>query len=117
LTYEEGQDVNIPYVRKITILNGQKGLEIGKNVLIEGHCYLVAGNHDFLDMSRPINQQDFISKGIHIKENVWRGAGVKVLDGVRIGSRSVVSTGTVVTKNVPSYSIMAEIPAKVVRKR
>jgi acetyltransferase-like isoleucine patch superfamily enzyme len=109
-----GEDV---FVGPYTILNGQGGLEIGKNVLIAGHCYLVAGNHDFSDINRPINQQDFISKGIVLEEDVWLGAGVKVLDGVRIGKGAMISAGAVVTKDVVPYSIMAGVPAHLIRER
>ncbi|MCV6585607.1 MAG: hypothetical protein OIF47_08735 [Marinibacterium sp.] len=105
------------FVGAYAILNGQGGLEIGKNTLIAGHCHIVAGNHAFSDPDVPINQQGFDSKGIVIEDDVWLGAGVKVLDGVRIGRGSVISAGTVVTRDVEPLSIMGGVPAKLIRKR
>ncbi len=105
------------FIGPYSILNGQGGLKIGKNVLIAGQCYLVAGNHDYSDVTRPITEQGFISKGIVIEDGVWLGAGVKVLDGVTVGSGAIVSAGAVVTRDVPPMTIVAGIPAKVIKKR
>ncbi len=105
------------FIGPYTILNGQGGLKIGKNALIAGHCYIVAGNHDYSDISRPINRQNFISKGIVLEDDVWLGAGVKILDGVKIGKGSVISAGAVVNQNVEPYSIMGGVPAKFIKSR
>ena len=105
------------FVGPYTILNGQGGLEIGKYALIAGHCCLIAGNHDISDTTRPITQQDFISRGIVIEENVWLGAGAKILDGVRIGTGSVIAAGAVVNCSVEPYSIMAGVPARLMKRR
>ena len=94
------------FVGAYAILNGQGGIEIGDNVLIAGHCHIVAGNHRFEDPDQPINSQGFDSRGIVIEDDVWLGAGVKVLDGVRIGRGSVVSAGAVVVRDVAPFSII-----------
>lgn len=105
------------FVGPYTILNGQGGIEIGHNSLIAGHCYLVAGNHVFSDPDTPIQEQGFVSKGIVLEEDVWLGGGVTVLDGVRIGKGAVVSAGAVVTRSVEPFSVMAGVPARLVKKR
>ena len=105
------------FVGPYTILNGQGGLKIGRHALIAGHCYLVAGNHDISDVSRPIIEQDFISRGIVIEDNVWLGAGVKVLDGVRIGEGAVIAAGAVVNRDVPKFAIAGGVPAKTIKSR
>ena len=57
------------------------------------------------------------SERITIGNDVWIGAAVKVMDGVAIGNGVVIATGAVVTKDVPPYSIVGGIPAKVIRYR
>lgn len=105
------------YVGAFTVLNGLGGLKIGKNALIGGHCYIVAGNHEHSDLTRPINQQGFISEGIVIGNNVWLGAGVKIMDGVTIGEGCIVAAGAVVTSNTEPFSIVGGVPAKLISKR
>ncbi len=61
--------------------------------------------------------QGLNKKGIKIGDNVWIGAGCTILDGVEIGTGSVVAAGSVVTKSVESYTIVAGVPAKVIKKR
>ncbi len=94
-------------------------LSIGENVLIAGHCYLIAGGNHGLDRTDiPILEQPLIEKGgIDIKEHCWLGANVTVLDGVTIGRDSVAAAGSVVTKPVPEYHIVGGVPAKVLRDR
>lgn len=120
--FETGYDGHVTlgddcYVGPFTILNGYGGLEIGDNALIAGHCHIVTGNHGFSDLSRPMNTQGITSTGIVIEDDVWLGAGVKVLDGVRIGRGSIISAGAVVTRDVEPMSIMGGVPAKLIRKR
>lgn len=105
------------FVGAYAILNGQGGLTIGNNALIAGHCHIVAGNHGHSDLTRPMSEQDFVSKGIVIEDDVWLGAGAKVLDGVRIGKGSIISAGAVVNRDVAPYSIMGGVPAKLIRMR
>lgn len=105
------------FIGAYAILNGHGGLTIGNNVLIAGHCHIVAGNHRFEDTHTPMMAQGIDSRGIVIEDDVWLGAGVKVLDGVRIGTGSIVSAGAVVTRDVEPYSIMGGVPAKLIRMR
>jgi len=94
-------------------------LKIGENVLIAGHCYLIAGGNHGLDRTDiPILDQPLIEKGgIDIKEHCWLGANVTVLDGVTIGRDSVAAAGSVVNKPVNEYSIVGGVPAKLLRDR
>ncbi len=94
-------------------------LTVGENVLIAGHCYLIAGGNHGLDrVDIPILDQPLIEKGgIDIKEHCWLGANVTVLDGVTIGRDSVAAAGSVVTKSVPAYHIVGGVPAKVLKDR
>ncbi|WP_138470264.1 DapH/DapD/GlmU-related protein [Poseidonocella sp. HB161398] len=105
------------FVGAYTILNGQAGISIGDNALIAGHCHIIAGNHRFDDLSVPMNQQGFDSHGVVIEDDVWLGAGAKVLDNVRIGRGSIIAAGAVVTGDVEPFSIMGGVPARLIRKR
>ncbi len=94
-------------------------LSIGENVLIAGHCYLIAGGNHGLDRTDiPILEQPLIEKGgIDIKEHCWLGANVTVLDGVTIGRDSAVAAAAVVNKSVDEFSIVGGVPAKLLRDR
>ncbi len=122
VSFETGYEGNVSiasdsFIGSYSILNGQGGLTIGKKVLIGAHCCLVAGNHDYSDITLPIADQGFISSGIVLEDGVWLGAGVRVLDGVTIGSGAIVAAGAVVTKDVPPMTIVGGVPAKVIKKR
>jgi acetyltransferase-like isoleucine patch superfamily enzyme len=81
-------------------------INLGSYCFLAGNCYLVAGgNHSFVDVSKPIMLQPSLAKGgIRIGDDVWLGAGVIVLDGVAIGSHSVVGAGSVVSINLSEYA-------------
>lgn len=87
-------------------------IRLGKYCFLAGNCYLVAGgNHSFDDITVPIMFQPSSSKGgIQIDDDVWLGAGVFVLDGVRIGRGSVVGAGAVVIGSLPEYSVAVGRP-------
>lgn len=94
-------------------------VKIGDKVLMAAYCYIMGGpGHNIERADIPIDDQPLTpSKGLVIEDDVWLGAGVKVLDGVKIGRGSVIGAGAVVTENIPEFSIAVGIPAKVIRKR
>jgi acetyltransferase-like isoleucine patch superfamily enzyme len=92
-------------------------VKVGKNVLMAAYTYIIDGDHDFERIDIPIVDQGRHARGIDIEDNVWLGAGVKVLDGVTVGRDSIIGTSAVVTADIPEYSIAAGIPAKILRKR
>ena len=100
-----------------TFIYGDGGVEIGKDSLIANHVELISGNHKFRDASRLIRLQGGELKKISIGNDVWLGAYVIVLPGVTVGDGAVVGAGSVVTLDIPSYSIAVGVPAKVVGKR
>lgn len=92
------------------------GVDIDEAVLMAGGIYISAGAYNFDDSRLPIMDQGAFSKGhIHIGPNSWIGTCAVILDGVKIGRGAVVGAGSVVTKNVPSRSIVVGAPAKVVK--
>lgn len=104
-------------INPYSILYGHGGLFIGNNVLIAGHCILIPANHNFSDLNIPINKQGLTCKGIIIEDDVWLGAGCKVLDGVHIGKGAIIGAGSVVTKSIPENSIYVGNPAKLLKYR
>ena len=90
---------------------------IGASVLIAAYGYVIGGDHDFSDPTRPVLQQGRTSAGVTIGEGAWLGAGAKVLDGVTIGPHAVVGAGAVVRDDVPAYAVAVGIPARVVSTR
>lgn len=99
-----------------TCLYGGGELFIGSNVRLGPRVCIVASNHRFDQSNIPIYLQGMESKGINISNNVWIGAGAIILDGVSIGEGSVIGAGSVVTKSVQSYSVVAGVPAKILKK-
>ena len=86
---------------------------IGRYVLIGAYCYIGGGNHSMENVDNPMARQGFQSKGgVEIEDDVWLGAHVVVLDGVKIGRGSVIGACSLVTKDVPPYSIAYGVPAK-----
>jgi acetyltransferase-like isoleucine patch superfamily enzyme len=100
-------------------LNGYLGnIRIGQYVMIAPTCGFFPYQHKMDDLSQPMCQQDLISKGdIVIEDDVWLGAGAKVMDGVHIGQGAVIGAGAVVTQDIPAFGIALGVPAHVVRTR
>lgn len=93
-------------------------ISIGRNGMIGAHCAFMPYQHGFADLSRPMNKQPLTSRGdIVLEDDVWLGARVTVMDGVVIGQGAIVGAGAVVTKDVPPYTIVAGVPARVIRSR
>lgn len=104
-------------VNSYAILYGQGGLQIGNDVRIAPQVMIMPTNHIYDDPHVAIWKQGLRGTGIKIEDDVWLGAGAIVLDGVTIGKGSVIGAGAVVTKNVPPYSVVVGVPARVVKKR
>ncbi|MCK5161920.1 MAG: acyltransferase [Candidatus Aureabacteria bacterium] len=90
---------------------------MGDNLLMGPGVKVFSSNHTFKDVNIPMNIQSYQEKDIIIGDNVWLGANVVVVAGVKIGDGSIVAAGAVVTKDIPSYSIAGGIPARVIKQR
>jgi acetyltransferase-like isoleucine patch superfamily enzyme len=90
---------------------------IGKDTLIAAYCYVIGGDHDVTDPSRPVLEQGRRSKGIIVGDGAWLGAGAKILDGVTIGDRAIVGAGAVVRDSVPDGAVAVGVPARVIPDR
>ncbi|MCL3779145.1 acyltransferase [Prolixibacteraceae bacterium JC049] len=92
-------------------------IEIGNCVRMASNVFITTSNHRFDRIDIPIYKQGFSSADIRIEDDVWIGQNVIILPGVRIGKGAVIAAGTVVTKSVASYSVVAGVPAKIIKER
>ena len=91
-------------------------VEIGSHCMLANGCFVTDANHRFDDPDAPVPWQGFSTKGpTRIGDNVWMGANVVVTSGVTIGERCVIGANSVVTQDIPPFSIAAGAPAKVLR--
>lgn len=103
-------------IGEFNVLRGQGGITIGDRVYTSPLVQLMAVNHVFADRARPFVEQGITAEGIVIADDVWIGAGAIITDGVCIGHGAVVAAGAVVTRDVPSHTVVAGVPARVVKE-
>ena len=92
-------------------------VEIGDHCMFANGCFVSDGAHRFDDPVKPVPWQGFTTKGpTRVGDNVWCGANVVITSGVTIGERCVIGANSVVTDDIPPFSIAAGAPAKVLRR-
>jgi acetyltransferase-like isoleucine patch superfamily enzyme len=92
-------------------------VEIGDHCMLANGCFVSDAAHRFDDANRPVPWQGFTSKGpTRIGDNVWCGAHVVITSGVTVGERCVIGANSVVTEDIPPFSLAAGVPAKVLRR-
>lgn len=123
------------YIANFVELRNTENLRIGSNVSIQKNCYLDAiggiaiGNdvsiahqtsfisfdHGWADLSMPIRKNPLVLQPIELADDIWVGAGVRILSGSRIAERCIVAAGSVVTRRTECAraSLLAGVPAKV----
>ena len=89
---------------------------IGNHVNLAQGITVTALNHNFTDPNKRIDEQGVGTTPVVIEDDIWIGANAVILPGVTIGHHSVVAAGAVVTKNVPPHSLVAGVPAKVIKQ-
>lgn len=92
-------------------------VEIGNDVMIGPNVSIPGANHTFKETSIPMRNQGNSMVGTVIENDVWIGANVVILDGTTIGQGSIIAAGSIVTKSIEQYSIVAGVPAKIIKKR
>lgn len=93
------------------------GISIGNDVIMGQNIRFHSENHNYSDINMPIRAQGVTNKGIKIGNDCWIGAGAVFLDGAELGDGCVVASNSVVNKRIDNNSIIAGMPAKIIKKR
>ena len=110
-------DVIIGHHTRVGLHNTVIGpVTIGNHVNLAQGITVTALNHNFDDVERRIDEQGVSTQPVVIGDDVWIGANAVILPGVTIGHHVVVAAGAVVTKDVPSRTLVAGVPAEVIRQ-
>lgn len=100
----------------ISILAGAD-IRIGDNVLMASNILLSSENHGMDPESDvPYMSQALMSERVEIGDGCWIGERAMIMPGVKIGVKSIIGAGSVVTKNVPDYCVAVGNPAKIIKK-
>lgn len=114
------------------IVDFNRGLTIGKNSVVNGRCRLdtrggitigdnvsISSDVTILTADHDMNTPDFAGRNnpVIIHDYVWVGTGAMIMPGITIGKGAVVAAGSVVTKNVEPYHVVAGVPAKFIKER
>ena len=89
---------------------------IGSHVNLAQGITITALNHNFAEKEQRIDEQGVSTNPVKIGDDIWIGANAVILPGVSIGNHSVVAAGAVVTKDVPAHSLVAGVPAKIIKE-
>jgi acetyltransferase-like isoleucine patch superfamily enzyme len=100
-----------------TCIHAYEKITIGKNCLIAANCQIIDTSRHDLSFDNPEKRliPSAKTKPVEIGDNVWIGANSIILPGVTIGSGSVIAAGSVVTKNIPPYTLAGGNPAKIIK--
>ncbi|RZK12043.1 MAG: acyltransferase [Flavobacterium sp.] len=91
-------------------------VNIGNNVMLAQNIVVSGLNHGYQDVNVSPAFQKVSCKAITISDDVWIGANSVITAGVRLGKHSIIGAGSVVTKDIPEFSIAVGNPAKVIKK-
>lgn len=107
---------NVSINRDVTIDASDGGhIRIGNNCLIGPYVLIRSADHTFANPLQPIRTQGHTAGCIVIEDNCWIGGHVTVTKGVTIGTGSVIGANSVVTRDIPPFTLAAGNPANVIR--
>lgn len=88
---------------------------IGNHVNLAQNVTVTGLNHNYQNIEKRIDEQGVSTLPVTIEDDVWIGANAVVLPGVTVGTHSVVAAGSIVSRNIPPYSICAGSPARIIK--
>ena len=98
-----------------TEISANNYIQMGNDIIMGAYTYITDSNHGYKDSTLPIRKQPMESGKVIIEDNVWLGRNVMVLKDTNIGNNSIVSAGSIVTKEFKNNVILAGIPAKIIK--
>ena len=104
-------------IHPLTYIEAYGGVEIGNDVSIAHGTTIMAVTHNFDDIDAPIKEQGVKRLPIRINDNVWIGSKATILGGNIIGEGAIIGAGAVVTRNVDSNTVVAGVPANIIKYR
>lgn len=105
------------FIGRGSMINAAGGVKIGANVLIGPSVKIWSADHRFSSRNSPIRSQGHTFEPVVIEDDVWIGVDCVILKGVTVGRGAVVAAGSVVTKDVGEYQIVAGAPARSIGSR
>lgn len=95
----------------------QAGVKIGSDLMMGPDVKIYTRNHAIQDLTIPMRMQGNDFSPVMIGDDVWIACNVVILPGVTIGSHSVIGAGSIVTRDVPEYAVVAGNPARIIKFR
>lgn len=103
--------------QNVTITGLSAGVYIGRNVMVAPNVVIVAFDHGSRDRTQPMVSQPQVEETVRIEDDVWIAANTTISKGVTIGSGSIVGANSFVNSDVAQNSIVAGVPARLIRSR
>lgn len=108
---------NRVHIGAYAVITAANEIRIGNNVLMSERVTILDHVHDYTDSTKAVIDQPIVSKGkIIIEDNCFIGINSVIMGGVKIGKHVVIGANSVVTHDVPDYSVVAGSPAKIIRR-
>ncbi len=93
------------------------GIRMGDHVMCGPNVTIVSGGYKYERLDVPFSQQEQVSKGVVIGDNVWIGAGTSIVDGSVVGDNTVIVANSLINRRYPSNCILQGNPARIVLRR